>query len=499
MRSVRFIFLTFIAFTNLASRAGASTTDGCGDPNKIPACSYTITNGTCTVTIDRLNPVTPPTIYVKPTCKVQVIVQKPYPLERLTLDWKSNTTVIPPDTFSNAFTALSTNLGKITILGRAPAEHGVPCEDIPAACTDAESISRAQSRTAQNADAVPDPYAAIRPEIEQIKLALLPPPGGGDTPGQPWTDTGKWQTDRVKNLTAAAVPLQKIKDEQTNLAADIETLKEAATTPAQLETVRKLTDNQKVLDAKVSPIADALAKINALAVGIGAVSLAETGIIGNSFITDTTPGDKNYQSQTWSLDYSNKLLPLAKRVAADPLKSQNAAYVGSLADASDKQSILTLTVQFQSTSRIELSTGLMVPFTPYHSYAKGSDDMGNATVQATTTYAVVPIALINYRVIEWITKQQPSAFFLTGGVGVNSVTTQVEFGAGLTYSYRSLAFSLLADIGRDTNLGGSLTPGGSLGLYTVVPTTTSWVVKPAAALSVRIPLGGGASAPAASK
>jgi hypothetical protein len=40
----------------------------------------------------------------------------------------------------------------------------------------------------------------------------------------------------------------------------------------------------------------------------------------------------------------------------------------------------------------------MVPFTPYHSYAKGSDASGNAIVQETTTYVVVPMACVNYRV-----------------------------------------------------------------------------------------------------
>ena len=193
------------------------------------------------------------------------------------------------------------------------------------------------------------------------------------------------------------------------------------------------------------------------------------------------------------MNYSNKLLPIAKMVAADTLKPEDIFYFSGIADAPSKQPIITLTVQFQSTSRVELSTGLMVPFTPYHSYAKGSDASGNAIVQETTTYVVVPMAFVNYRVAEWPTRKQASAFFFTGGVGVNSSTKAVEFGAGATYSYRSFAVSMLFDIGRDTQLGGGLTPGGSLGKYSAPPTTTTWGVKPAAAVSIRIPLGGGSS------
>jgi hypothetical protein len=103
------------------------------------------------------------------------------------------------------------------------------------------------------------------------------------------------------------------------------------------------------------------------------------------------------------------------------------------------------------------------------------------------------MAFVNYRVAEWPTRKQASAFFFTGGVGVNSSTKAVEFGAGATYSYRSFAVSMLFDIGRDTQLGGGLTPGGSLGKYSAPPTTTTWGVKPAAAVSIRIPLDGGSS------
>jgi hypothetical protein len=431
-----------------------------------------------------MNPSTPPTIYVRPACSVYVVVQNPYPIERLTLDWKSSTVVIPPDTFQRAFTALSPNLGAITVLGGG-GRAKFNCEDTPAGCTTAQTIMEAQKRLGDI-----HPFTDIKPQVEQIKLALLPPPGGSVHRGKPWEDTAAWQKETYDALEKEVDLLQKVQDKKAKLAANIATLEKAASTDTEKKDVEQMMKNQKVLDSNID---DPAAKIKALAEGLNSIAMSTNGIDGNATITDTAPDDKNYQNETWVLNYSNKLLPTAKRVAADALKPEDAIYFSGIADAQNKQPIITLTVQFQSTSRIELSTGLMVPFWPYHAYAKGSDANGNPIVQETTTYVVVPMAFVNYRVAEWPTRNQSSALFFTGGAGVNSSTKAVEFSAGATYSYRSFAVSMLFDIGRDTQLGGGLTPGGSLGKYSAPPTTTTWGVKPAAAVSIRIPLGGGSS------
>jgi hypothetical protein len=476
----------------------------CGDPsnpkdpklvNALPACSYTTTNKSCKVTIDRMNPSTPPTIYVRPTCSVYVDVKNVYPLEHLTLDWKSTTLVIPTDTFRAALTAVSPALGSLAVVGAAGGRAAFICENTPTGCTTARDIYEAQERLKAK---LPDihPYADIKMQIEEIKTALLPPPGGSDHPGPPWENTAAWQDTTYKALKKEVNLLPNTDNIQAKLAANIDTLQKAASTVQEKSDVEKLLTNQKMLDDSIKVLDVAKAKIDDLAEGLKSAAIPDTapnGILGNAVITDTAPNDQNYQNETWVLNYSNKLLPTAKRVAADALKPEDAFYFGGIADAPNKQPVITLTVQFQATSAIELSTGLMVPFKAYHSYAKGSDASGNAIVQETTTYVVVPMAFVNYRVAEWPTRKQASAFFFTGGVGVNSSTKAVEFSAGTTYSYRSFAVSMLFDIGRDTQLGGGLTSGGSLGKYSAPPTTTTWGVKPAAAVSIRIPLGGGSS------
>src|ERR1700682_4329950 len=60
-------------------------------PNRSLRCRRapnTTTNDSGRVTIDRMNPSTPPRIYVRPACSVYVFVQNVYPLERLT--WTGN-------------------------------------------------------------------------------------------------------------------------------------------------------------------------------------------------------------------------------------------------------------------------------------------------------------------------------------------------------------------------------------------------------------------------
>jgi hypothetical protein len=469
-----------------------------------PPCSYTLLNSNCTVTIDRKHPVTPPTIYVKPACTVTVVATDSYQFEKLTLDWKSTTAAVPPDTFQSAFTSLSATLGKVTVIGGINHFAAVTCEDTPGVCTDAVDISKAQRRVSDNVDAA-DPLGkqTVQDALDEFKHSLEPPPGGPAASSQPWSNTSTWKTATAGIFTAAIptdVAMQKFLQEQINLDGDIDVLKAAAANPIDKAKVATLLANQAILKTKIDAVNSASLKLTELATGISGLVLQPAGIIGNSTISDLTPNDPNYQTQTWALDYTNIVQPLAKRIAADSLKSKGTALLGSIADPSPKLPVITITVQFQKPNRIEISSGLMVPLMPYHSYSKASVASGGIVtdnvVQETKTFTVVPMAFVNVLVHEWITNQQRSAWFFSPGVGYNPTTSSVEFGAGITYSYRSVAFSALADIGRDTKLGGGFVVGQSLGNTSSAATpitSTYWTVKPALALSVRIPLGGGAA------
>ncbi len=88
------------AYTALA----ASQTNSCKKLELIkPACSYTALNGNCSLTLDRLNPTTPPTIYARRGSIITVNVQNTSPIEDLTLNLKGTTSTVPFDAFQAGF------------------------------------------------------------------------------------------------------------------------------------------------------------------------------------------------------------------------------------------------------------------------------------------------------------------------------------------------------------------------------------------------------------
>jgi hypothetical protein len=514
MRHVLLLSFVAVAMSSVLASSAMADAVKCKDTavDKLPLCSYVATNGNCEVTIDRMNPATPPTIYVKRGCSVKVVVTNPSGLETLTLDWKSSAIVVPPDTFQTAFSALSTNLGKFTDVQKSgPRLENAqqPRCDMPqVSCTDASDISNSQMEVLIDIQAM-DPIKLSSDTLGEIKVALLPIPGGAGLVAQPWHDTDTWRNRIMMSLDKALVrvndpgQVEALDRRVLALATSIATYKKkAGDKPELLAKADTLDRNQELVKAAFAALFSDASKIAALRTAIKGLDTTPTGIVGSSTITDQSPStNRNYQSQTWTVDYVNKLSTVAKRVAADKLTDATTANLTTLADMPAKQPIATVTVQFQSPSRIEVSTGLLVPFTPYHSYAKASvaanGTITDNVVQESKTFTVVPMAFINILQKEWISQNlQRSGFFYTGGVGYNPATSMVEFGAGLTYSYRSMAISFLADIGRDTKLAGGFTVGQSLGNTSNAATPlsmTHWTVKPAMAISVRIPLAGGAS------
>jgi hypothetical protein len=78
-------------------------------------CSLTGLNGNCTFTIDRLNPVTPSTIYVRHGSQVTVKVISALPFEDLSMDPKKTSVSPPTDQVQSGFSALTQALSGLTI------------------------------------------------------------------------------------------------------------------------------------------------------------------------------------------------------------------------------------------------------------------------------------------------------------------------------------------------------------------------------------------------
>jgi hypothetical protein len=473
------------------------------DPALLPDCSYTTTNRSCKVAIDRFNPSTPPTIYVLPSCRVHVIVTNPYAFETLTLDWKSSAVVLAPDTYRNAFATLSGNAARIAIpftVRLAPREkHELQPESRVAYI---EDLQRQQAALANEIASFPDPANRFATLIPELRKALQPPPGGTDSPGQPWQDTAAWQSAMLHDLRELFPPtFSTIQQNIDSLDTEVAKLQKDPSNFDLAWRVNQLAEVQQTLDAAWKQGRDPYLRIQALIDGLSQLPTAGAPPSGGADIIDSAPGDTNYRDEVWTLNDQNLFAPLAERISAPTLRTEAQSGWNELPEPPHKQPIVSISVRFQSPSRLEFSTGLMVPLTPNHGYTIGdvaaAGSVTGYTVQEAKTYTVVPIALLNVLLRQWIAHRQPSAFFATGGIGVNASTSNVEFGLGGTYSYRSFAFSLLADIGRDTHLKGGLTVGQSLGTSPplTLPTSTSFGVKPAFSIAVRIPLGGATGGP----
>jgi hypothetical protein len=220
----------------------------------------------------------------------------------------------------------------------------------------------------------------------------------------------------------------------------------------------------------------------------------------------TVPGDASFEAagfddkdhnslqMSWTLNYVNTIAVVIKRDLTTPYKPASPS--DAVLSPPSKQAIVGVTVQYQSAPRLEIATGIMVPLMPFHSYSAAAVATNGAVtgnvVQETLTYTVVPLVLVNIVVKQGLAQKQPVAFFTTIGTGYNPATSSVEFGVGPSFSWRSLMFSGLADIGRDTQLAGGFKVGQPLPASNPPKPLTSvgWSVKPAIALSVRIPLGG---------
>ena len=102
-------------------------------------CSLTGLNGNCIYTVDRVNPITQPTIYVRHGAKVTVVVNHAFPFERLTVDPKSISESPHTDQIANGFSALTQTLGSITITGQ-PIGLTTPAAVQIAASLDARAV-----------------------------------------------------------------------------------------------------------------------------------------------------------------------------------------------------------------------------------------------------------------------------------------------------------------------------------------------------------------------
>ena len=111
----RFVFLCLAGMVTPGSLLSAHAQQS-PRAEKVNECSVSKTNTSCSITIDRSNPVAPPTVQMFSGQRLTVTVKNALPFERYFLDFASGQATATPDVAAAMVSALSANLGKLTNL-----------------------------------------------------------------------------------------------------------------------------------------------------------------------------------------------------------------------------------------------------------------------------------------------------------------------------------------------------------------------------------------------
>ena len=496
-------------------------------------CAYSAVNGDCALTLDRRNPVAPPTIYVRHGKKVKVTVAHPLPFEHLSMDLKAAAEQVPADQFANAFQSITTALGGLEIVSGPPAAAaavGAPvCPQPPSA----SNIQSCQVDVATQLKAAlkvyekpPDPSTNFATWIyvrlcwirtlfnplssSAVAPNALPPvcsdlPSDQSIPPVPTTEAelSAWQNgfNQGSNVLTQFPP-DEVKKKIDELDVEIANAKKAGTlTAGEFVTINT---SQQALHAALDTGTSYQQKMSDLKSRVE--KLTFDGEPTSFTISDLDSQDKNNVVQTWDLDTANKLGRIAGLVKAEKYGDKISTLMGSLTDAPTKQAVVEFKIEFMAESHLEISAGILVPFRQYHSFsvvsphsvATGSGTCSSTApascpvVQQSLSTAIIPDVSFNILLgHEFVVGHQRAAWMFTIAPGYNPSTTTAAFGIGPSFAYRSLVFSPLAVIDRDLRLTGGYQVGQSAGTATAPTTTNVWRVSPSFGISLRVPLGGG--------
>lgn len=356
-------------------------------------------------------------------------------------------------------------------------------------------------------DAASKEFAAIQADIDMFASGMAA--------------AQKESDDQVANLKISIANLQKqIEDEQKKLHPNPKRTKnlkdELAAKQSDLqknkENANQMAAGWQVeldqLRAGQSVVSDELAKAQTLVKTIlfpAEIKLQTLNIAirtpavfaGPFTINDLLNKDKNDQQEVFTLNAVNDLTDPVKifiaSVATDPYSQTLADSI--VATAPTKTAVMQATVQYVTQPVMEVTAGVLVPVLPYKSYTAVPQSAGSSTlvVQETHTFTIIPAVDLNFRLgNDKFAGNKRYGWFATVAVGYNPATTMVEFGVGPSFALKSMVFSLLADIGRDTALASGFTKNQPLpGAATTPATNGVWSVKPAIGFSIRLPFNSG--------
>lgn len=492
-------------------------------------CSLSKANHDCTFTLDRRNPLAPPTIQMYPGSKLTVVVSNPYPFERYFLDYSTGQIAIVPDVTSSLVSGLLPSIKNVQFaLNKAPVltcsaadiqNQRVPLkpEDIPGAnqvyrgCLNylAETATALYRRLEPVVapDSHPQSSSSLPSDDELRKLSGCEIGSASNAKDS----SSLLSNDELRKLSAC---IRAFYDLQVALSLAI---KQAA----KLDIIVPLPDPDKPSGASAARQSNASgqqqsgppsappgkqnlnpeqandvrtwvaanAALDAVAAdlfGFGARISSYLDAPGPS--TDVTlqtipdPNPKNTmvtRQVTYAVDAWN-LVQLPAQTIPDPAK---------------KRTLANVTILFAD-SRWDASAGVFFSTLANRSFAL-SPVISNATVinqaviETKLHPTVVPFAAANVRLgRDFTVGGWRSAVYWTFALGINPNSTTTEFGIGPSFAWRALMLSALWHVGRDVRLTQGLYSGQILDANFPGDVTTEhyWRFdRVALGISVRIP------------
>jgi len=451
-------------------------------------CSIAKTNASCTLTIDRRNPLAPPTIQMYPGQTLTVVVRNPYYFERYFMDYTSGQVALSPDVASSIVGGLLTPLKNFQI-------HALDQAKLPPPDCTPQNIIKNTPASAVGVAGATELYARCLSDFvrksRRIYLQL-----------EPMVSPDSHSNEAIELAsTNFQILCDKMKLEQEigELAAEEIQLSNSIGAVGKYPTSSTDARPLSVTNTAVEKLVAALAVTDGIAKDLTAYRFRLEDIpsfenAGTYCIDPTKAPEDVLKWQTKDVT----LFPLRDPNTLDPkLVTRQITYSidvlnlvqnaqEAVPTSTTKKAIATVTVLYGD-SKWEASVGTFFSTLPVRSFSASN---GGIITQNILHPTVVPFAAANYRItkdLSWT--RWRSAAYLTGAVGVNPNTVSADFAAGPSLSWRGLMVSALWHYGHDTRLTQGFKVGGTLpSSYSgKPPNETFWTSSFAVGIAVRVP------------
>lgn len=483
---------------------------------QIHLCSTQEVNGNCTLVLDRLDPVSLPTIQMRPDARINVTVVSPLPYETLSLDPTSFQGIAPTDQTQAFFTSLLPSLKGVNTPTVTPQPHLALTQN------DSADLQRVKKDLTALASSLDTPFPKIQTfvtnsrslyaQLQEAVAALPRPRDSGDVPKRssaipfgtpyPWSDSyPNWAALLLCELSAPECreDIKPTFNDLMNTGITIQVTltppatSAGATAPLKFDTTTfdalvaktktdinllKPEDHPEVYTADLEKLqareALLITAVPAYAAawlsGITAINKDLQNYFVNIKETATvvsTKGsiDLGYIDDPRSLSQKTKSnTKFLGRLVTYSVNSINQIAVATTAvpTTAQKTSIISITVLY-SDPKFEVSTGTLFSTLPNRTFANqtlvntssgSKPTTGNIVItQSIIRPIVLPYVAANWRLgPNFLMFHRRGAVYLTGAVAFNAYNTTAEYAIGPSLSWRMIMFSPLFHIGHDVHL-----------------------------------------------